>query len=99
MFLRLPIIEDGFHKTVTVNVIHIISMEYVNHRNVDAGTFVFSKDSRYWESPITIDVLQLKVDKIVERFGNQILVSYLAEQMLQPKKKPVKKTTSKTVKY
>lgn len=99
MFLRLPIIEDGFHKTVTVNVIHIISMEYVNHRNVDAGTFVFSKDSRYWESPLTIDVLQLKVDKIIERFGNQILVSYLAEQMPIPKKKPVKKTTSKTVKY
>jgi hypothetical protein len=100
MFLRLPIIQDDEHRAVTVNVTHIVSLEYVNSRNIDAGTIVYLKDSRYWESPITIDVLQLRIDKLIERFGNQILVTYLSDSLPKPtKKKAVKKTTAKTVKY
>jgi hypothetical protein len=96
MFLGIPVIQDGIDYNVSVNVMHIISLEYVNPRNVDAGTLIFLRDGRAWESTLTIDVIQTRINKTVERYGNQILVSYVAEQLPEPKKR---KSTSKTVKY
>lgn len=87
MFLGIPVVQDGSDYNVSVNVMHIISLEYVNPRNVDAGTLIFLRDGRAWESLLTIDIIQNRINKTVERYGNQILVSYVAEQLPEPRKK------------
>jgi len=99
MFASFSVIHEGIIIHVTLNVTHITSLELVNPRNPKSGTLIFLMDGRMWESNSPLDVVVNQVNKIVERFGNQILVSYLAEQMPPPKKKPVKKKTPKTVKY
>lgn len=99
MFLSIPVISEGFIIHVDLNVIHITSLEKVNPRNPKSGSLIFLIDGRMWESELTTHEIRKQASVIIEQFGNQILVSYLAEQMPQPKKKPVKKTNSKTVKY
>jgi len=100
MFANFEVIDsNNYILTVTMNVTHITSLELINPRNPDSGTLINMRDGRQWESGELLCNVVNKVNDVIDRFGNQILVSYLAEQMPQPKKKPVKKRTYKTVKY
>jgi len=99
MFASFSVIHEGVIIYVTMNVTHITSLENVNPRNSDSGTLINMRDGRQWESDLPLEVVVSRVNSIIERFGNQILVNYIAEQMPLPKKKPVKKKTPKTVKY
>lgn len=67
---------------------HIISIDPVNPRNLDAGSFLFMRDSRVYETLEPSYELQLKVDEVANRFSGTIMVSFLAEYMTQQESKP-----------
>lgn len=98
MFASFKVIHEGLIINVTLNVTHITSLENIDPRNPDSGTLINLRDGRAWESPTPLFESVNYCDGIIKRFGNQILVSYIAEQMPIPRKKPRKKTTVKTVK-
>lgn len=87
MFIHITAEEDGLQAGQNINVMHIVRFCLANPRNVDSGTQIYMKDGTYWETSLTIDVVQSRIDRVVERFGNQILVSYLSEMMQEPKPK------------
>jgi len=103
MFLRLPLIdEDGYESPEILNIMNIVKISQVNLRNVASGTKFYLVDGTVPYCQLTIDVIQLRIDKLVDQFGAQILVSYMAKTMPKPTKKKrstKKKTTAKTVKY
>lgn len=104
MFANFEVIDDQRHIiTVTLNVTHITSFELIIPRNPDSGCFLNMRDGRQWETVMGREDLLKKCNGIMDRFGNQILVSYLAENVIKPAKSPIKKAVKKrgqkTVKY
>jgi hypothetical protein len=97
MFLRVPLIdEDGYESPETVNIMNIVKLGYVNKKNVAAGTKFYLIDGTTPYTLLTMDVIQLRIDKIIDNSVVQILVSYMAKKLPKPTKK---KSTAKTVKY
>lgn len=102
MFANFEVIDGNDHIiTVSINVTHITSFELIIPRNPDSGCYLNMRDGRQWQTILGREDLLKKCNGVIERFGNQILVSYLAEQMPQPKKRATKKKTPthKTTKY
>lgn len=84
MFIPFSVIHEGLIITVTLNVSHITSLESENPRNPDSGTLIFLRDGRMWESNQPLNDVVLKCNKAIERFGNQILVNYISENLPKP---------------
>ena len=89
MFARIKVLDERETYYVDINVTNIVDVSLVNPRNVNSGTLIYLIDGRFWESPDTRDLVMRQINDTVERFGNQILVTYIGSEL---KKNPVKRT-------
>ena len=88
MFLRIKVLVENEEISVPINVTHIISIEAVNPRNQESGSYIYTRDGRYFETVLPVYEVGLMVDEVTERYAGVIMVSFLGEYMELKEEKP-----------